>query len=84
MTSREILTAVLLVLPGELVERAVSEGTKDITRFCRIYTKERHEKLRPGLWRTCNGRNFFNVLREDSVSTYEELAEARKDEKNLF
>ena len=84
MTSREIQTAVRLVLPGELAKHAVSEGTKYITRFCRMFTKEQHEKWRPDLWKTYNGRNFFNALREEGVGTYEELAEARKDEKYLF
>jgi hypothetical protein len=33
LTSREIQTAVRLVLPGELAKHAVSEGTKAITKF---------------------------------------------------
>ena len=33
LTSREIQTAVRLVLPGELVKHAVSEGTKAVTKF---------------------------------------------------
>jgi histone H2B len=33
MTSREIQTAVRLVLPGELSKHAVSEGTKAVTKF---------------------------------------------------
>ena len=33
MTSREIQTAVRLVLPGELAKHAVSEGTKAVTKF---------------------------------------------------
>ena len=33
ITSREIQTAVRLVLPGELAKHAVSEGTKAVTRF---------------------------------------------------
>ncbi|KAK8504923.1 hypothetical protein V6N13_056249 [Hibiscus sabdariffa] len=33
ITSREIQTAVRLVLPGELVKHAVSEGTKAVTKF---------------------------------------------------
>ncbi|GJV17891.1 probable histone H2B.1 [Tanacetum coccineum] len=33
ITSREIQTAVRLVLPGELANHAVSEGTKAVTKF---------------------------------------------------
>ncbi|GAV62688.1 Histone domain-containing protein, partial [Cephalotus follicularis] len=33
ITSREIQTAVRLVLPGELGKHAVSEGTKAVTKF---------------------------------------------------
>ena len=33
MTSREIQTAVRLVLPGELSKHAVSDGTKAVTKF---------------------------------------------------
>ncbi len=33
ITSREIQTAVRLILPGELVKHAVSEGTKAVTKF---------------------------------------------------
>merc|ERR1712019_256970 len=33
ITSREIQTAVRLILPGELAQRAVSEGTKAVTKF---------------------------------------------------
>ncbi len=32
LTSREILTAVRLALPGELAKHAVSEGTKAVTK----------------------------------------------------
>ncbi|KAL4853697.1 histone H3 [Chlorella vulgaris] len=34
LTSREIQTAVRLVLPGELAKHAVSEGTKAVTKRC--------------------------------------------------
>ncbi|KAJ6358017.1 hypothetical protein OIU78_005777 [Salix suchowensis] len=39
ITSREIQTAVRLVLPGELAKHAVSEGTKAVTKFrsCKFY-----------------------------------------------
>eukprot|EP00246_Nothoceros_aenigmaticus_P011207 TRINITY_DN2974_c0_g2_i1.p1 TRINITY_DN2974_c0_g2~~TRINITY_DN2974_c0_g2_i1.p1 ORF type:complete len:153 (+),score=41.03 TRINITY_DN2974_c0_g2_i1:53-460(+) len=33
ITSREIQTAVKLILPGELAKHAVSEGTKAVTKF---------------------------------------------------
>ena len=33
VTSRELQTAVRLVLPGELAKHAVSEGTKAVTKF---------------------------------------------------
>jgi histone H3/H4 len=33
ITSREIQTAVRLLLPGELAKHAVSEGTKSVTKF---------------------------------------------------
>ncbi|KAF8395092.1 hypothetical protein HHK36_019032 [Tetracentron sinense] len=36
ITSREIQTAVRLVLPGELAKHAVSEGTKAVTKFTRL------------------------------------------------
>ena len=33
LSSREVQTAVRLLLPGELVKHAVSEGTKAVTKF---------------------------------------------------
>jgi histone H2B len=33
LSSREMQTAVRLVLPGELAKHAVSEGTKAVTKF---------------------------------------------------
>jgi histone H2B len=33
LTSREIQTAVRLLLPGELAKHAVSEGTKSVTKY---------------------------------------------------
>jgi len=33
ISSREIQTAVRLLLPGELAKHAVSEGTKAVTKF---------------------------------------------------
>jgi histone H2B len=33
ITSREVQTAVRLVLPGELAKHAVSEGTKAVTKY---------------------------------------------------
>jgi histone H2B len=36
ITSREIQTAVRLILPGELAKHAVSEGTKAVTKFTSV------------------------------------------------
>jgi histone H2B len=33
ISSREIQTAVRLILPGELSKHAISEGTKSVTKF---------------------------------------------------
>ncbi len=33
LTSREVQTAVRLLLPGELAKHAVSEGTKAVTKY---------------------------------------------------
>jgi histone H3/H4 len=33
ITSREIQTAIRLLLPGELAKHAVSEGTKAVTKY---------------------------------------------------
>ena len=41
LTSREIQTAIRLILPGELAKHAVSEGTKAVTKF----SKEAGAKL---------------------------------------
>nr|XP_055178072.1 histone H2B type 1-C/E/F/G/I-like [Nyctereutes procyonoides] len=42
ITSREIQTAVRLLLPGELAKHAVSEGTKAVTK----YTSSNHRRRR--------------------------------------
>ncbi len=34
ISSREIQTAVRLILPGELAKHAISEGTKSVTSEC--------------------------------------------------
>jgi histone H2B len=39
ITSREIQTAVRLLLPGELAKHAVSEGTKAVTKYTSTTTK---------------------------------------------
>ena len=36
ISSREIQTAVRLILPGELSKHAISEGTKSVTKVCNI------------------------------------------------
>eukprot|EP00943_MAST-04B_sp_MAST-4B-sp1_P009090 g9090.t1 len=43
LTSREVITAIRLVLPGELAKHAVSEGTKSVTRFTDIGTFDHHK-----------------------------------------
>ena len=40
LSSREIQTAVRLMLPGELAKHAVSEGTKAVTKVSSVYTFE--------------------------------------------
>ena len=51
VTSREIQTAVRLILPGELAKHAVSEGTKAVTKFTsasRLASREqRKNRTRP-------------------------------------
>merc|ERR1712039_968511 len=39
LSSREVETATRLLLPGELSKHAVSEGTKAVTKYTSIYTK---------------------------------------------
>ena len=51
VTSREIQTAVRLLLPGELAKHAVSEGTKAVTRF----TSSAGEKPKPKKKRSNSG-----------------------------
>ncbi|XP_057280297.1 uncharacterized protein LOC130607310 [Pezoporus wallicus] len=48
ITSREIQTAVRLLLPGELAKHAVSEGTKAVTK----YTSSKVKRLPVGMART--------------------------------
>ncbi|KAG1891079.1 histone-fold-containing protein [Suillus subluteus] len=36
ISSREIQTAVRLILPGELAKHAISEGTKSVTKFSAV------------------------------------------------
>ncbi|CAM9551649.1 unnamed protein product [Laminaria digitata] len=38
LSSREVQTAVRLMLPGELAKHAVSEGTKAVTKFTSSYS----------------------------------------------
>jgi len=44
LSSREIQTAVRLLLPGELAKHAVSEGTKAVTKFSAVPTGTAKEK----------------------------------------
>ena len=41
LSSREVQTAVRLVLPGELAKHAVSEGTKAVTKFTSATEKKK-------------------------------------------
>ncbi|KAL7485749.1 hypothetical protein ACHAW6_011352 [Cyclotella cf. meneghiniana] len=54
LSSREIQTAVRLMLPGELAKHAVSEGTKAVTKFS---SATGFSKIRPSI-----KENFLNVL----------------------
>ncbi|KAL0623396.1 Histone H2B type 1-N [Plecturocebus cupreus] len=47
ITSREIQTAVRLLLPGELAKHAVSEGTKAVTKY--TSSKKRKRRLTKGI-----------------------------------
>nr|CAP53879.1 histone H2B [Xenoturbella bocki] len=44
ITSREIQTAVRLLLPGELAKHAVSEGTKAVTKYTSSKQTSRHRQ----------------------------------------
>ncbi|KAM4861455.1 uncharacterized protein RHO17_013989 isoform 1-T1 [Thomomys bottae] len=59
ITSREIQTAVRLLLPGELAKHAVSEGTKAVTK----YTSSKHDlnELRkaPGRMKQAHNGNIY-------------------------
>src|SRR3990167_461826 len=46
LTSREIQTAVRLILPGELAKHGVSEGTKAVTKYS-SYLSGNHEEQQP-------------------------------------
>jgi len=45
ITSREIQTAVRLLLPGELAKHAVSEGTKAVTKYNATISGREIEKV---------------------------------------
>eukprot|EP01069_Polyplicarium_translucidae_P001194 Polyplicarium_translucidae@DN1563_c0_g1_i7.p2 len=44
LSSREIQTAIRLVLPGELAKHAVSEGTKAVTKYDQKKKKKKKKK----------------------------------------
>uniref|UniRef100_A0A3Q3X329 Histone H2B n=1 Tax=Mola mola TaxID=94237 RepID=A0A3Q3X329_MOLML len=50
ITSREIQTAVRLLLPGELAKHAVSEGTKAVTKYT-IFLKKKNKNKKSLLLR---------------------------------
>ncbi|MGH0189262.1 UNVERIFIED_CONTAM: hypothetical protein FKN15_034277 [Acipenser sinensis] len=52
ITSREIQTAVRLLLPGELAKHTVSEGTKAVTKYTCVYQHFQHDER---LQRDCPG-----------------------------
>merc|ERR1711943_166955 len=43
LSSREIQTAVRLLLPGELAKHAVSEGTKAVTKYSKALELTKHK-----------------------------------------
>ena len=45
ISSREIQTAVRLILPGELAKHAISEGTKSVTSTCCLFYSQGALKL---------------------------------------
>lgn len=66
ITSREIQTAVRLILPGELAKHAVSEGTKAVTKFTSAWLLplfhgvcEHHRFL--GKWATLAWMSHFGL-----------------------
>lgn len=42
ISSREIQTAVRLILPGELAKHAISEGTKSVTKVSFLWSQSVH------------------------------------------
>ena len=49
LSSREVQTAVRLVLPGDLVKHAVSEGTRALTKFTSVNSKSTSRSAQAGL-----------------------------------
>ncbi|XP_076999993.1 histone H2B type 1-K-like [Tamandua tetradactyla] len=83
ITSREIQTAVRLLLPGELAKHAVSEGTKAVTKYTsakyvtmKIRMKNKHQDIRSAQgtksscfsWRCRNSCHSFAFQRFLCVS----------------
>ena len=62
LSSREIQTAVRLILPGELAKHAVSEGTKAVTK----YTSNAYRA--PFFLRALRIRNLEPIIFRDSLS----------------
>ncbi|XP_036703320.1 histone H2B type 3-B [Balaenoptera musculus] len=54
ITSREVQTAVRLLLPGELAKHAVSEGTKAVTKYTssKIFDNRKGKRKRGGTQRS--------------------------------
>ncbi|KAM6092073.1 histone H2B 1/2/3/4/6-like [Theristicus caerulescens] len=67
ITSREIQTAVRLLLPGELAKHAVSEGTKAVTKYT---SSKRHGlSLNNSMLQTALGRYPTNSLQSKQPTT---------------
>uniref|UniRef100_A0A182YQR9 Histone H2B n=1 Tax=Anopheles stephensi TaxID=30069 RepID=A0A182YQR9_ANOST len=59
ITSREIQTAVRLLLPGELAKHAVSEGTKAVTKYTSSKSLGLHTCTLPRSERTTEGTHVL-------------------------
>ena len=62
ISSREIQTAVRLILPGELAKHAISEGTKSVTKVRHIVTAVRTAILTILLVLECGCEVDFHVV----------------------
>eukprot|EP00069_Balaena_mysticetus_P019567 bmy_12191T0 len=66
VTSREIQTAVRLLLPGELAKHAVSEGTKAITKYS---NSKKNNKMQPLVYdQPCTEELAMSTCRNDALT----------------